>query len=66
MSFVCVYWGVGLTAEPLLVSASYDNTMILWMLEDGEDFVSKAVLQGHTTTVWQVAWSPDGSQIGGC
>ena len=37
--------------EDTLLSCSYDNSMRLWQ-DDGDDWVTMQVLEGHCTTVW--------------
>ena len=43
-----------------LASASEDNTVKIWNLEDGQ---CQQTLQGHSWDVNAVAWSPDGKLI---
>lgn len=54
----------------LLASCSYDDTIKLWAQEpDGDGWAcvqtlgGDSGLLGHTSTVWAVAWSPDGSSL---
>uniref|UniRef100_A0A3Q2Z6P4 Coronin n=1 Tax=Hippocampus comes TaxID=109280 RepID=A0A3Q2Z6P4_HIPCM len=47
-------------ASDLLVSSSYDLTVRLWNLEDGEQV---QLLTGHRDQVFCMAWSPDGKQL---
>lgn len=52
----CVAWH---PAEPLLASASYDETVRLWREDDdgqGDDWAECSVIRGHSGTVWCVAW----------
>ncbi|OCK85331.1 WD40 repeat-like protein [Lepidopterella palustris CBS 459.81] len=52
----CVAWH---TAEDLLASASYDDTIRLWK-EDVDDWVQVALLAGHEKTVWWVEFEGAG------
>ncbi|XP_054615289.1 coronin-7-like isoform X1 [Dunckerocampus dactyliophorus] len=47
-------------ASGLLVSSSYDLTLRLWNLEDGEQV---QLLTGHQDQVFCMAWSPDGKLL---
>lgn len=49
----------------LLASASYDNTVRLYREED-DDWVCKATLEGHTATVWGLAFDPSGQRLASC
>lgn len=44
----------------LLASPSFDNTIRVWDVANGECI---AVLQGHLEAVYSVSWSPDGSRL---
>ena len=51
---------------PLLVSCSYDNSVMLWTDDgDADDWRCAQTLGkesgGHSSTVWQVAFEPHGS-----
>ncbi len=47
--------------EALLASCSYDDTIKLW--EEGEDdWYCRQTLQGHDSTVWDVAFDRSGSR----
>jgi len=48
--------------EDVLLSCSYDNSMRVWK-DDGDDWVTTQVLEGHSTTVWEASFSPDGNQL---
>eukprot|EP00873_Tetraselmis_striata_P005974 jgi/Tetstr1/426238/TSEL_016558.t1 len=56
---------------PLLVSCSYDNSIILWT-DNGtcDDWHNVQTLGkesgGHTSTVWQLSVHPDGSRMASC
>jgi WD40 repeat protein len=47
----------------VLASASYDDTIRLYR-DDPDDWVCTAVLKGHTSTVWQIAFDATGSRLG--
>ncbi|KAM9392654.1 coronin-7 [Pholidichthys leucotaenia] len=47
-------------ARDLLASSSYDLTVRLWNLEDGEQV---KLLTGHEDQVFGMAWSPDGKLL---
>ncbi|XP_077411696.1 coronin-7-like isoform X4 [Vanacampus margaritifer] len=47
-------------ASDLLVSSSYDLTVRLWSLEDGQQV---QLLTGHKDQVFCMAWSPDGKLL---
>ncbi len=47
----------------ILASASYDDTIKLYIDDPTEDWYCFATLTGHTSTVWSLAWSPDGRYL---
>jgi WD40 repeat protein len=47
----------------LLASASYDDTIKLYIEDPSDDWFCFATLSGHTSTVWSLAWSPVGSYL---
>ena len=47
----------------ILASASYDDTIKLYIDDPSEDWFCFATLSGHTSTVWSLAWSPDGRYL---
>lgn len=49
----------------MLVSASYDNSIKVWTEED-DDWYCTETLNGHTSTVWSLAFSPDGARMASC
>ena len=55
---------LGGNANPLqvLASCSYDDTIRLWK-EDDDDWQCVTTLTGHTSTVWSIAFSPNGSHL---
>ena len=48
-----------------MISCSYDDTIKIWE-EDDYDWTCKQSLEGHTSTVWGVAFSEDGNMIYSC
>jgi len=48
-----------------LASASYDDTIKIWTLEDG-DYYCKHTLEGHSSTVWGLTFSTDGTYMISC
>ena len=57
----CVAWH---PEEELLASGSYDDDIRLWK-EELDDWGCVAVLRGHRSTVWGVAWEGVGLRVGG-
>jgi WD40 repeat protein len=47
----------------ILASGSYDDTIKLYIDDPTEDWYCFATLTGHTSTVWSLAWSPEGSYL---
>ena len=45
----------------ILASASYDDTIKLYIDDPSEDWYCFSTLSGHKSTVWSLAWSPQGS-----
>lgn len=52
--------GDRLPSECILATSSYDQTVRLWNSHTGQCL---KVLQGHTSWLWTVAWSPDGQLL---
>ena len=48
--------------EEILLSASYDDTIKCWA-EDGGDWYCAATLSAHTSTVWCLACTLDGTRL---
>ncbi|THH04942.1 hypothetical protein EW146_g10040 [Bondarzewia mesenterica] len=47
----------------ILASASYDDTIKLYLDDPSDDWFCFGTLSGHTSTVWSIAWSPDGRYL---
>ncbi|GJJ10550.1 hypothetical protein Clacol_004777 [Clathrus columnatus] len=47
--------------EQILASASYDDTINLYVDDPDDDWYPVAKLIGHTSTVWCISWSPCGN-----
>lgn len=47
----------------ILASASYDDTIKLYIDDPSEDWYCFSTLSGHKSTVWSLAWSPEGSYL---
>lgn len=47
----------------MLASASYDDTINLYLDDPDDDWYPASTLKGHSSTVWCVAWSPCGNYI---
>ncbi|KAI1366378.1 WD40-repeat-containing domain protein [Xylaria arbuscula] len=59
----CVAWcpetnrsGRGRYSSDVLASASYDDTVRIWRMDEDGEWVCVAVLEGHKGTVWGVQW----------
>lgn len=48
-----------LNAAQILASASYDDTIKLYVDDPSDDWYCATTLTGHTSTVWTLAWEPD-------
>lgn len=58
----CVCWH---PYEEILVSSSYDNTINLYR-EELDDWALAVTLNGHSSTVWKVEFSPCGKILASC
>jgi len=47
----------------ILASASYDDTIKIYIDDPDDDWYCCATLTGHSSTVWSLAWSPCGKYI---
>ena len=47
----------------ILASASYDDTIKLYVDDPADDWFCFATLTGHSSTVWSLAWAPRGSYL---
>jgi WD40 repeat protein len=47
--------------EELLASASYDDTIKLYIDDPSEEWLNYATLTGHTSTIWSLSFSPCGN-----
>lgn len=47
----------------VLASGSYDDTIKLYIDDPSDDWFCFATLTGHTSTVWSVAWAPNGKYL---
>lgn len=56
----CVAWH---PTEEILASASYDDTIKLYIDDPSEDWFCFETLKGHTSTVWSVCFAPSGNYI---
>lgn len=46
----------------ILASASYDDTIKLYLDDPSDDWFCAATLSGHGSTVWSLAWEPEQGQ----
>ena len=51
---------------PVLASASYDDTVKLYESNEDQEWKCLATLAHHTSTVWGIAFSADGSHLASC
>ncbi|WFD29754.1 Cytosolic iron-sulfur protein assembly protein [Malassezia sp. CBS 17886] len=55
--------GRGPADSQLLASASYDDTIKLYVDDPSEDWFCYSTLRGHTSTVWSLSFSPCGTYL---
>eukprot|EP01127_Copromyxa_protea_P002252 TRINITY_DN12145_c0_g1_i1.p1 TRINITY_DN12145_c0_g1~~TRINITY_DN12145_c0_g1_i1.p1 ORF type:complete len:334 (-),score=60.66 TRINITY_DN12145_c0_g1_i1:37-1038(-) len=48
--------------KEMLLSCSYDDTIKVWQ-SDSDDYCLAQTLEGHASTVWDFAFSPDGNYL---
>jgi cytosolic iron-sulfur protein assembly protein CIAO1 len=53
------------TSSSILISASYDDTVKIWT-EDNDDWYCAETLQGHSSTVWGLAFDTSGNKMLSC
>ena len=53
----------GFYYHQILASCSYDDTIRVWVDDPQDDWDCVSILRGHTSTVWSIAFSPDGNYI---
>ena len=58
----CIVWH---PFKNILLSASYDDSIKVWLCE-GDDWYCHETLSGHSSTVWGIAFSPDGKTMISC
>jgi cytosolic iron-sulfur protein assembly protein CIAO1 len=56
----CVAWH---PKDEILASASYDDSIKLYMDDPSEDWFCFATLTGHTSTVWSICFAPSGNYL---
>lgn len=49
--------------DQILASASYDDTIKLYVDDPSDDWFCFTTLTGHTSTVWSIAWAPGGKYL---
>src|SRR6202011_5594199 len=54
----CVAWH---PTEEILASASYDDSIKLYIDDPSDDWFCFATLTGHTSTVWSICFAPSGN-----
>ena len=56
--FALVQAAIDVTSAQILASASYDDTIKLYLDDPSDDWFCATTLTGHTSTVWALAWEP--------
>jgi len=56
----CVAWH---PTEEILASASYDDSIKLYIDDPSEDWFCFTTLTGHTSTVWSICFAPSGNYL---
>lgn len=56
----CVAWH---PTEEILASASYDDSIKLYIDDPSEDWFCFTTLSGHTSTVWSICFAPSGNYL---
>jgi WD40 repeat protein len=57
---------LSLLDDRVLASGSYDNTIRMWDLSSPSNNQAVKVIEGHTSSVWGVAFSPNGTTLFSC
>eukprot|EP00126_Sphaerothecum_destruens_P008074 Sdes_comp20080_c0_seq1m13011 len=52
--------------QDILASCGYDNNIHLYYYNDDDEWMLQTSLQGHTSTVWSLAFNQDGQQLCSC
>jgi cytosolic iron-sulfur protein assembly protein CIAO1 len=47
----------------ILASASYDDTIKIYLDDPSDDWYCATTISGHASTVWSLAWSPNGEYL---
>lgn len=63
---MCLFYATATSSHhgrQILASASYDNTVKLYLDDPSDDWYAFATLKAHASTVWAVAFSPCGGYL---